>query len=48
MRILLCGNSYYDFDERYPNLHWIFLNACVQRRNTSWQKTFPELVSMLT
>lgn len=22
MRILLCGDSYYDFDDRYPNLHW--------------------------
>jgi hypothetical protein len=22
MRILLCGDSYYDFDERFPGLHW--------------------------
>lgn len=22
MRIILCGDSYYDFDDRYPNLHW--------------------------
>ena len=22
MNIVLCGDSYYDFDERYPGLHW--------------------------
>jgi hypothetical protein len=22
MNIVLCGDSYYDFDDRYPGLHW--------------------------